>query len=561
MKILSLEIRNFRGIREATISYPAKSKIGIMIGAGDSTKTTIINAIQWNLWPTWNLQVIDTDFYNRNIDEKIIITGTYCDLPKELLSEEKFGLYLRNPDIPYDGISDDEPKDGQRPCVSVQLSIDKTLEPKWEIVCNRKDPLTLNTADRKKFPFNVVGDDAKTDLQWGKYSVLQKYADSRGVLHDAYINAMREVANHADLTALDTVVDIVKNTGKEYGVGFNSEITNKLIYQNGSFSTSVGLFDGNIPLNMRGLGSRRLLSMGLNINASEGDSLLMIDEIENGLEPYRIKSLINEFRTKGSEAGQILFTTHSSTAVAEAKLDELLIVNSKDGLTKVSRFPEERNLHDFLQRQVRSNAEAILSKRLLVCEGKTEIGYIRALDNYLDQESNERLAYYGVGTFLGEGENIFKCVDLLKEFGYDLCVFMDSDKLDEEEIKRKYRAEGIRIIDWEQPYAIEDQLFMECPLHIVQTFLDIAVTEKGTQSICSQLKDIAYKVENDQIVLEELDREHRAKLGKIAKNKNWFKRIDLGEQIGDVVFQSFDEFEVTNRIKKVFDEIMDWTKN
>ena len=290
MKILSLEIRNFRGIREATISYPAKSKIGIMIGAGDSTKTTIINAIQWNLWPTWNLQVIDTDFYNRNIDEKIIITGTYCDLPKELLSEEKFGLYLRNPDIPYDGISDDEPKDGQRPCVSVQLSIDKTLEPKWEIVCNRKDPLTLNTADRKKFPFNVVGDDAKTDLQWGKYSVLQKYADSRGVLHDAYINAMREVANHADLTALDTVVDIVKNTGKEYGVGFNSEITNKLIYQNGSFSTSVGLFDGNIPLNMRGLGSRRLLSMGLNINASEGDSLLMIDEIENGLEPYRIKS-------------------------------------------------------------------------------------------------------------------------------------------------------------------------------------------------------------------------------------------------------------------------------
>ena len=120
-------------------------------------------------------------------------------------------------------------------------------------------------------------------MVWGKYSVLQKYADAKGILHDAHTAALREVANQADLHAQDGVGETLISVGEQYGVGFVSEIKNKMIIQNGAFSSSVGLFDGNTPLNQKGTGSQRLLSMGLNIQVSAGSALLLIDEVESGL--------------------------------------------------------------------------------------------------------------------------------------------------------------------------------------------------------------------------------------------------------------------------------------
>ena len=52
--------------------------------------------------------------------------------------------------------------------------------------------------------------------------------------------------------------------------------------QNGSLSTTVGVFDGDVPFVQRGLGSKRLLSMGMHINISDGASVLLVDEIETG---------------------------------------------------------------------------------------------------------------------------------------------------------------------------------------------------------------------------------------------------------------------------------------
>ena len=112
MRIANLEIHNFRGIKSCNLDFPVESRVICLIGAGDSTKSTILKAIEWNLWPTWNLVACDNDFYNGDTNSPIIIRGTFTEIPDALLAEDKFGLYLRsngtelNPDV------NDEPLTG-----------------------------------------------------------------------------------------------------------------------------------------------------------------------------------------------------------------------------------------------------------------------------------------------------------------------------------------------------------------------------------------------------------------------------------------------------------------
>ena len=55
MFITNLEIEHFRGIQKGNIVFPLDSRVICMIGAGDSTKSTILKAIEWVFWPSWNL--------------------------------------------------------------------------------------------------------------------------------------------------------------------------------------------------------------------------------------------------------------------------------------------------------------------------------------------------------------------------------------------------------------------------------------------------------------------------------------------------------------------------
>lgn len=452
-------------------------------------------------------------------------------------------------------------EDGSDYCLTIQLTIDSTLEPKWEVVCNRKEARPISHSDRKLLSVANVGGNCAKDMVWGKYSVLQKYADAKGVLHDAHTAALREIASHADLHALDEVGETLVTVGQQYGVGFESDIKNRMFIQNGSFSSSVGLFDGNTPLNQKGTGSQRLLSMGLNIQASAGNALLVIDEVESGLEPYRLRSLLNEFRTTHTAAGQVIMTTHSPIAVAECTIGELLVVQSKDGTTNLFQVKSDDTVANAtMQAEIRKNAEAFLCKRLIVCEGKTEIGFIRALDTYLAKSKNYRMAFKGVGTADGGGSSIFTCTKVLQSCGYDVCLLMDSDLPEEEDQKTDLLWDGVSVFDWDTPNALEEQLFFDVPTDVATTMLNIAVNERGIDSVKTHLatRHIAFEVDGDRIKLSSMIPADQKIIGTIAKQKSWFKRIDLGEMLGNVVFENWECVKSDAKLKTVVDALARW---
>lgn len=550
MRLTNIEIKNFRGIKHANVFFPQDSRIICLIGAGDSGKSTLFAAIEWALWPSWSLIATDTDFYNCDTSMPIDISVSITELSESLMKEDKFGLYLRDYAKAFLG-GDDEPIDGGTTILTIQLTIDDALEPKWNVITTRTDPKTISQKDRQQLSFGVVGFDYEKDFQWGRSSILQKYADSREALHSAFTQSMRAAIENTSLEALDQMAPTVKEVGKQYGVGFKGEIHNRLLMQNGSYSTTVGVFDGKVPFAQKGLGSKRLLSIGMNVNACEDGTLVLVDEMETGLEPYRISALINQFRSQFKDHGQLIMTTHSMSAVCECTVNEVCVCYNNDGELKLHRLSKKDAIKADVQALLRTNPDAFLCKRVIVCEGKTEVGLLRAFDSYLVGKGTGRFAHYGVTAIPGGGgDNFFQLALLLHECGYDVAILMDSDIPEEEFQKQLMREKGIPVFDWESGYAIEEQIFQDVSLECIDDLLAIAVEEHSFDKVIANFNrffkpdEIPCSVENEEItVYEDISFEERIKIGKVAKHKRseWYKNTSKGEMIGNRIFQEFDD--------------------
>lgn len=583
MKLISLEIKNFRGICQTHIFFPQETRIICLIGAGDSCKSTILKAIEWVLWPSWSLTSTDTDFYNCDVSSEIEIIATIAEIPQSLLKEDKFGLYLRDSDklMSMDTSAviegeDDEPESSDSAVLTIKLTIDSSLEPKWTVITNRSEPKPISHRDRAMLSFGAVGYDHEKDFRWGRTSVLQKYSDSKDTLHDAFTEAMRNAVANTSLESLDDIADTMTAVGAQYGVSFNGEIHNRILMQNGSYSTTVGVFDDKVPFSQRGLGSKRLLSIGMNVNAFDNGTLVLVDEIETGLEPYRISALINAFRKQFEDSGQLIMTTHSRSVVCECGVDELCVVASRGGDTYLYPLNSIEDIKTDVQGLIRGEPDAFLCKRIIVCEGKTEIGLLRAFDEYLAREYSCRMAYYGVGAALGGGGNkFFKLAKLLYSCGYDVCILMDSDVAAEEEEKDLMEKKGIKVFSWEEGNAIEEQIFNDASLESIELLLAIAVENKDFGSIKSRLVNEIDDIENllsfehDQIRIREdfeAEEEIYKCIGTVAKGKRkkgvleggWYKRIDLGQEVGDVLFASEDAVEDGAYFTEVMTSLREW---
>ena len=57
-----------------------------------------------------------------------------------------------------------------------------------------------------------------------------------------------------------------------------------------------------------------------------------------------------------------------------------------------------------------------------------------------------------------------------------------------------------------------------------------------------------------------MDASLKRSIGTIAKTKKieWYKRVDLGEALGNVVFSELDSIDVNSRLYKVIEDIINW---
>ncbi len=230
-------------------------------------------------------------------------------------------------------------------------------------------------------------------------------------------------------------------------------------------------------------------------------------------------------------------TSHSPVAIQELETNELAIVRrSADGTVAIHTLAPD--LRDVL----RAVPEAFLSARVIVCEGKTEIGVLRALDRAWDETTGSSFAYRGVALVDGGGSNAARRAETLALAGFPTLLVRDSDQPCTPDDKALCAA-GVRVLQWEGGVAIEERAFADLPWAAVVQALQIVLEERTAEqvrsAIASRLKipDNALDLNPARWPQAAAEQSLRVALGKAAKESKpgWFKRVDLGERFGDVI--------------------------
>lgn len=160
--IRHLKVQNFRGIR--TLDWYVNGRVICLVGPGDSAKTTVLNAIELALLPRWNTTFTDSDFYQGNTDEELVIEVTVGELPDVLTKQEKYGLNLRGYSAQERTIHDD-PADDDEDVLTIRLSVDSGLEPQWAVVKDSiPEPRPISWRDREHLCVAALGDDVERNL-------------------------------------------------------------------------------------------------------------------------------------------------------------------------------------------------------------------------------------------------------------------------------------------------------------------------------------------------------------------------------------------------------------
>ena len=101
MKIRKIEVDRFRGIQK--LDWDVRDYFICLVGPCESTKSTILDAIDLALSTRWNVQFDDTDLHHGNTDQPTIKI-TIGEIPDEIKSDEKYGLFAQ--DLPSEGVID-----------------------------------------------------------------------------------------------------------------------------------------------------------------------------------------------------------------------------------------------------------------------------------------------------------------------------------------------------------------------------------------------------------------------------------------------------------------------
>lgn len=555
-KIHSLKISNFRGIQKLEQVFGITDFI-CLIGRGDSGKTTILEAISVVLSPNWNLTFYDTDFFNGDIETPIEIEVSIYDLPKDLIQENKYGLFIRGLDKSTDLIHDDI-LDDHETILTLKLIVEKDLEPKWFVVNNREqqDPIEIRASDRASLNVFLVSDYIDRHFSWNKgnplYSLL-KQEKTHDEKNNVIIEALREAKDKIDSSPfnhLDSIIEKIKTSASNFGLDI-SNTTTTIDFKDFSIKDGrICLHEDKIPFRQKGKGSKRLISIAIQTELAKTGGILLIDEIEQGLEPDRAQHLARTL--KNNNKGQIFITTHSRDVLVELNANDLFKVKKNT-----------QNLYSFdisLQSCIRSNPEAFFSERVLVCEGSTEIGICRGLNNFRMQNGKDNISFLGIRFANGNGSSQIEYAKSFLKSGFEVCLFCDSDVEGINKLKEKLKEDGICIVDCENDNATENQIFDDLPLKGINELIEY-YTLQNQDSVEDSIRT-GYKVHGDLPEnWKEIDTPQlRSVIGTIAKKKSWFKRTDHGEFVGGVICKYLEDIK-DKKLGNQFQELSKWIDN
>jgi hypothetical protein len=565
-RIRKIEIENFRGIK--SLNWLPSSGINCLIGPGDSGKSSVLDAIDFCLGARRNLSLTDADFHQLNVSDSIRIQLTLGELDDSLKNMDTYGLYLRNFDASTGNVEDEPDKDGET-VLTVLLEVNSDLEPSWTLVSSRAAAQglsrNLNWGDRVRLSPTRLGTLADFHLSWRKGSVLNKLTDEEADASSALVKAARDAriafGDEAQEKLADTLA-IVAATGKELGIPIGDDVKAMLDAHSVSFSGgTISLHDKDgIPLKALGIGSTRLLIAGLQKKAAQQSAMILIDELEHGLEPHRIIRLIGSLGAKEiTPPLQVFMTTHSPVALRELSGKQLFVVRRQSHAHEVIHVGDE----DGVQGTIRTCPEAFLAPSVIICEGASEVGLLRGLDQHRVAQGLPSISAQGVALLDSGGANkIYARNEAFEKLGYRTAILRDDDLQPDAASETAFTAKGGLVVTWGSGRSLEDELFASLSEDGAMALLQRARDLHGDDLVDAHIKSTTTGAKSlGEIDMEslmgDLSTESRAALGRAARTRKagWFKTVTWMEDVardivGPDLGASVDDFQ--DRVKKLF---------
>ena len=569
MRLRHLSVRNFRGIRELDWPVPDQNLL-CLIGPGDSTKSTILEGLRRVFHPQWNLSFDDADFHLCDSANPITINAILGDLPDAFRDLEKYGHWLCG----WDAValaSSDDPGDGLEDALRVRLTVAGDLEPEWSVIKNDADEgVPFKASDRAKVAVSLIGAVSDRHLTWSRGSILSQLTENENItssLADAAraAKAALEARRADDLTEFDEVAKSAEATARTLGVNvaapykahLDSDAINVRI-------AGLALHEGDMPLRQLGSGSKRMLTTGLQKQALRAPHITLFDEVEAGLEPHRIARLLQYL--KQDDTGQYFLTTHSPVVLRELTIADLHIVHCDGGNINVVAA-DQPAITDTIQGKIRASAEAFLAPKIVVCEGATEVGFLRGLDDYwIASERKHSFAYHGVALFDANGASKIKEIaETLKTLGYSVAVLADSDEpIQFSDVHaHDLRNAGITVIKWGDALSIEERVFRDIPWPGVMSSFEAARGILGNDRKLLDQVQIQIDQGFDRNFAAWPDTpELRTALGAAAKASDWFKRQSWGRRWAAAISAHLNDDAIRDSdLVRQFTDLRGWIDN
>lgn len=550
MRVEQLTVKNFRGIKHLEWKLMRQS-ICCLIGVGDSAKTTVLDAVEAALSPRW-MTFNEADFHHANTADDIEVEVTIGELSRALLSDGRFGLYLRG--LSPLGELNDEPEDADSPILTVRLSVDATMEPVWSLVCDRYPvPRILSNRDRAMFCLvRLAGDEAR-HLTWAQGSVLSKMTEANDetaqMLAHAYRSA-RQSANLGSIPELAQAAASAETAARSLGAYINQAYGPDLELGRGGFnSSSIALHDGSVPLRLAGLGTRRLATLAVQRSAISEGAIVLVDELEQGLEPHRVLGAMAQLKKWQQEAekahlakGQILMTTHSDVVLAELPPPSLFIVSrSPEAVADIKHAQANGDI----SRVLKGAPRALFARKILLCEGATELGMMLGLrERYPDRHDGVPIEQLGAAIVDGGGSAGPPLALALRALGYEVGLFRDSDRKLDAHFAAKLQAQSVRVIEYGGGLNTERAVFQSATDAQIDGLLDLVVGFISEPTLVDHLEKTFEGLDVDACFcdwdLVGSSPDLRLRLSDLAAEKSWFKNAERGRAISALVMQIID---------------------
>lgn len=415
MKVYSVAIENFRGIRSTKLVLPDH---GVLIGDNNTGKSSVLEAIDLALGPDRlgrRPPVDEHDFYQGNYlspeHTKAVEEGTPPEAPKIIVDvtitnlstdqQARFGGSIEWMDLTT-GVFYGAPDPAGLDDANIKAALRVTFIGAYDAdeddfigntyftrsLTEEDTPTPFTKKDKQHCGFLFLrslrtGSRALSLEHGSLLDIILRLKEIRPQMWEGTVGTLAafDVASDPAI-GISGVLDSIdkslkKYVPREWGVKPHlkvSNLTREHLRKVVTAFIATGVGDHAAPFFRQGTGTINMLVLAMlsQIAEDKQNVIFAMEEVETAIPPYAQKRIVHELRKL---AAQSLFTSHSPYVLEEFKLDETVILSrSEDGVLNQAQLALPESIkHKRYRQEFRTRfCEGLLSRRVLIAEGATE---------------------------------------------------------------------------------------------------------------------------------------------------------------------------------------------